>query len=117
MNSVSMPRRPVSRARRASSPTTVMQLRTLLAGPVTVTVEVLARGVLGVALAVAAGADAEQHVDEPDRQPGADDPQPALPAIVVGPQGDGQRAADHDDRRKPDAHERGHGSNVQGSVG
>src|SRR3954447_16035771 len=117
MNSVSMPSRPVSRARPASSSTTPMPPGTLLAGPATVTVEVLAGAILLVALAVAAGADAKQHVDQPYGQARPDDPQSALPAVVLGPKRDRRDASGDDDGRKPDAYERHHGTSVHGSVG
>src|SRR3954468_8191836 len=115
MNSVSMPRRPPSRACAASSETTVGstvvamgshptceglpggvflrpaamarrgpgarlvrrrravrrgrdRLRGLLVGPVAVPVEEVARGVLGVAVALAADPDAHQEVEQPDGQ-------------------------------------------------
>src|SRR4051794_27578016 len=114
MNSVSMPRRPPARAAAASSETTSGEtvvatvsgtLSGRLVGPVPVLVEVAAGGLLVVALAVAADADAEQDVDHPDRQAGADDARRALER-PVGPDDDERdHAAEDDDRGQPVADE------------
>src|SRR5436853_4018154 len=52
-----------------------------LVRPMSVLVEERAGGVLGVALAVAGDPDAEQQVEQPDGEPGADDRGGALRAV------------------------------------
>src|SRR5262245_60963893 len=100
MNSVSMPSRPVARARAASS-AVVKRSPSRLVRPVAVAVEVVARAVLGAAVPVAADADAEQEVDDPDGQAGADDGAAAFGAAVPWPEDHGHHAADDHDGREP----------------
>src|SRR6478752_6846661 len=101
MNSVSMPRRPVSRARAASSATTPSAMRgpyvvgtmsgvalgarpaarrRRLVGPVPVAVVEAAGVVLLGAIAVPGDADAVEDVQQPDRQACADQQAAALQA-------------------------------------
>src|SRR6476661_2160997 len=154
MNSVSMPSRPVSRARWARSVTVVSTMameeamlraagrtarrrarsgrRTVrmvgltavlvrmlrlgcglgqvgrrgLVGPVAVGAVEVARLVLGVALALALDADAEDHVQQPDGQPGADDARAALdPGLAAAGGDDDDQAAGDDRHREPDPDE------------
>src|SRR6476469_10462204 len=105
MNSVSMPRRPVSRARAASSATTPSAMRgpyvvrpmsgvalggsrRLLVGPVPVTVIEAARVVLLGAIAVAGHADAVEDVQQPHRQARADEQAAALQPGLAEAAGD-----------------------------
>src|SRR4051794_18232070 len=73
-------------------------------------IEVAARRLLLVALAVAAGADPVQEVDEEDRDPRADDPGRALERPIGADDDHRDDAGDDDDRRQPVADEpqRGH---------
>jgi uncharacterized protein (TIRG00374 family) len=66
---------------------------------------VVARGLLGLALAVALGAEPEEPVQQQHREPGADAHRPALPA---------QAAVDHDEDHEPGDDERGRQAVAQG---
>src|SRR4051812_9800270 len=149
MNSVSMPSRPVARARSAS-PATVFSLLIAggslrpgaprprsgravgpvlrrrvamrvaalalvvvrrgpgllgrrLVGPVAVLVEVRARAILGHAVAVAADPDAVEPVQQPHRQPGADEQHAALQPALVARDRHQDQAGDDDPDRQPGA--------------
>ena len=82
----------------------------LLVRPVAVLGEVLAGGVLVVALAVAAGAEPEQPVEQPHREPGADAHREALVARGVRRGEQQHEAREHQRRGKPvaDAAEHAH---------
>src|SRR3954449_6410602 len=82
-----------------------------------VPVEVRPRLILGVAVALARHPDAEQDVQQPDRQPGADDARRALKAVGVRVQGEGDHAPDDDQNRQPDADEPHAAARTVGSVG
>src|SRR6185436_9764776 len=78
--------------------------RRRLVGPVAVGAVEVARLVLGVALALALDADAEDHVQQPDGQAGADDARAALDAGLAAARGDDDDQPAGDDRqREPDA--------------
>src|ERR687888_653209 len=98
MNSVSMARRPAARAAAATSATLPcwstmagsLWLRPVtrrrgVVGPVAVLVEEPAGTLLVVALAVAADADAVHPVEQPDRQPRADEQGAALRRLMRPP--------------------------------
>src|SRR3954447_1352368 len=91
----------------------------LLVGPVAVGVEERARGVLLVAVLLAADPDAHEQVDQPDGQARADDMRGALEAVHGGVEGDRDQARDDDDHRQPDADEPDHAAwaRTVGSVG
>src|SRR5204863_4887 len=71
--------------------------RRRLGGPVAVLGVVLARLVLGVAVALALDADAEDHVQQPDRHTGGDDRDAALPAGLAAAARDDRDDAGDDD--------------------
>src|SRR5271166_1594265 len=68
-------------------------------GPAPVPVEVLARGVLAVALAIAADARADEPVEQVDRQAGADDARSAL-EVGFAAEHHQREAGERDDGRK-----------------
>src|SRR5690242_21872001 len=124
MNSVSMPKRPATRAWAASSATTpsvipgiygfalvhrpvgVGPWRRVLIGPVAVRVEEGARLILVVALAIALDADAVQQVQQPHRKARGDQQREALDAVLAEPGREADDEARGDDRdRQPGAHE------------
>ena len=68
-------------------------------GPAAVLGEVLARGLLVVAVLVALGAVAEQHVEQQDGEAGADEHRPAVPAEVVVDDEQDDEPGDDEQRR------------------
>src|SRR4051794_13039104 len=80
-----------------------------LVGPVAVLAVEVARGVLGVALALARDPDAEDDVQHPDRDARGDDRDAALdPAQAAAGRDDRDQAARDDREREPDSHEAHH---------
>src|SRR4051794_41411699 len=87
--------------------------RRRLVGPVAVLAVELARGVLGVAVALALHADAEDDVQQPHRRAGGDDRDAALPAgLAAAARDDRDDARDHDRDRQPDADEAHHAASA-----
>src|SRR3954451_17045934 len=87
--------------------------RRRLVGPVAVLAVELARGVLGVAVALALHADAEDDVQQPHRGAGRDDRDAALPAgLAAAARDDRDDAAHHDRDRQPDADEAHHAASA-----
>src|SRR4051812_17624421 len=80
-----------------------------LVGPVAVLAVEVARGVLGVALALARDPDAEDDVQHPHRDAGGDDRDAALdPAQAASGRDDGDQAGGDDRDREPDPDEAHH---------
>src|SRR5262245_38331872 len=91
-------------------------LARILVGPIAVLGVEVARGGLGLALAVALGAVAEENVHEQDREPGADTHCPAVPAQApVGGEED-HEAGDHEHCRQPVAEEQDPHQTVAGAL-
>jgi hypothetical protein len=83
--------------------------RRRLVRPVAVLGVEVAGGVLGVAVALALDAHAEDDVEQPDRGAGRDDRDAALPAgLAATARDDRDHPSDHDQDRQPDSNEAHH---------